>query len=180
LNELHWHEFPDLFKERTVRWICRYLTDVEFVSLRHQVSVLANTIREGMPIVITNAQLSQLFGDPGGWAQGMIARHITTKSKLAILFPGPQMVESGVKWNLVQFCFPRQAERHPASVEDIIDYMREADKQVDRFWVNRFVERNTEKLALRQATFLEASIHKVNSDEVILYVMEKRFPADKV
>jgi hypothetical protein len=46
------------------------------------------------------------------------------------------MVESEVEQNLVRFCFARQAERHPASVEDVIDYMVEAGKQADRFWTN--------------------------------------------
>jgi hypothetical protein len=47
--------------------------------------------------------------------------------------------------------------------------MREASKQVDRFWVNRFVERNAEKLALCQAIFLEADRHDVNPDEIKAY-----------
>jgi hypothetical protein len=56
------------------------------------------------------------------------------------------MVESEIEGSLVQFCFSRQAQRHSASVEDVVDYMREAGKQIDRFCVNRFVERNAEKL----------------------------------
>jgi hypothetical protein len=44
--------------------------------------------------------------------------------------------------------------------------MREAGKQTGRFSVSRFVERNTEKLAIRQATFLEAGRHNVNPDEI--------------
>jgi hypothetical protein len=78
----------------------------------------------------------------------------------------PQIVESEVEQNLVQFCFSQQAERHPASTEDVIDYMREAGKQIDRFWVNRFMERNAEKLALRQAAFLEGDRHNISPDEI--------------
>jgi hypothetical protein len=44
--------------------------------------------------------------------------------------------------------------------------MREADKQIDRFWVNRFMERNAENLALRQAPFLEEDRHNVDPDEI--------------
>jgi hypothetical protein len=33
----------------------------------------------------------------------------------------PEMVESEVGRNLVQFCFSRQAESHPASFEAVID-----------------------------------------------------------
>jgi hypothetical protein len=47
--------------------------------------------------------------------------------------------------------------------------MREAGKQVDRFWVNRFVERNAEKLACRQAAFLDADRHNANPDEIRTY-----------
>jgi hypothetical protein len=47
--------------------------------------------------------------------------------------------------------------------------MREAGTQVDTFWVNRFVERNTENLAVSQATFIKADRHNVNPDEIRAY-----------
>jgi hypothetical protein len=40
--------------------------------------------------------------------------------------------------------------------------MRAAGKEVDGFWVKRFVERNAEKLAIRQAVFLEEDRYNVN------------------
>jgi hypothetical protein len=44
-----------------------------------------------------------------------------------------------------------------------------ACKEVGRFWVTRIVERNTEKLALRQAVFLEKDRYNVNSNDVKAY-----------
>jgi hypothetical protein len=55
------------------------------VTSRYQVSVLASAIREDLSIGITNAELSQLFGHSGGWAQGMMARY--EQEVQAILFP---------------------------------------------------------------------------------------------
>jgi hypothetical protein len=63
----------------------------------------------------------------------------------------------------------RRAERRPATVEDVIDYMRGAGKMVDRFWVKRFAERNTEKLVLRQAVFIEEECYNVNSNDIKAY-----------
>jgi hypothetical protein len=63
----------------------------------------------------------------------------------------------------------RQAERKPATVEDVIDYIRGAGKSVDRFWVKRIIERNTEKLALRQVVFLEEDRHNLNPNDVKAY-----------
>jgi hypothetical protein len=60
------------------------------------------------------------------------------------------MVESEVERNPVQFCLSGQAERHPASAEYVIDYGRDAGKQVNRLWVNRFVERSVERFTFRQ------------------------------
>jgi hypothetical protein len=57
LDQLHWRELPDRFTDRTVRRICRDLADVEFLALRHQVSVLASAIREDLSIDMTNAEL---------------------------------------------------------------------------------------------------------------------------
>jgi hypothetical protein len=73
LDQLRSREFPDRFTDQTVCRICRGLADVEFVTLRHQVSVLASAIREDLSIDITNTELSQLFGHSGGWTQGMMA-----------------------------------------------------------------------------------------------------------
>jgi hypothetical protein len=104
LNELHLHEFPELFTERTLRRICRDLTDVKFGSLRHQVSVLASAVREGMSIVITNAQLSQLFGRLSGWAQGIMARYDQeVESGHPFSWGRPLMVESEIEGTLFSF-----------------------------------------------------------------------------
>jgi hypothetical protein len=69
-------ELPNWFNKRMVRRICRNLIKIEFDSLRHQVSVLATTIRQNMSIDITDTELSQLFVHSGGMAQETIARYM--------------------------------------------------------------------------------------------------------
>jgi hypothetical protein len=78
----------------------------------------------------------------------------------------PRLVESEQEQALIQFCFSPQAERKPATVEDVTDYIRGVGKEVDRFWVKRFAECNTEKLSLRQAVFLEEDRHNVNPNDI--------------
>jgi hypothetical protein len=58
----------------------------------------------------------------------------------------------------------RQAERKLAAIEDVIDYMRGAGKEADRFWVKRFAEHKSEKLTLRQVVFVEEDHYSVNPD----------------
>jgi hypothetical protein len=55
-DQLHRRELPDPFTDRTVCRICRELADVEFATLRHQISVLASAIREYLSIDIANAE----------------------------------------------------------------------------------------------------------------------------
>jgi hypothetical protein len=47
--------------------------------------------------------------------------------------------------------------------------MKGASKAVDRFWVKEFLERNTEKFALRQAVFLQEGRYNVNPDDIKAY-----------
>jgi hypothetical protein len=47
--------------------------------------------------------------------------------------------------------------------------MRGAGKEIDKFWVKRFVERSTEKLALRQAVSLEEDRYNVNPNDIKAY-----------
>jgi hypothetical protein len=68
---------------------------------------------------------------------------------------------SGAQWPLVESAW--------VPVEDVIDHMRGAGKEVDRFWVKRFVERNTEKLALRRTVFIEEDRYNVNSNDIKAY-----------
>jgi hypothetical protein len=143
INQLHWSELPDRFPDRTVRRISRHFADVQFESLRQEVWFLATTLRQELDIDVTDAELSRLFGHSGGWAHGMIARHLHQVSADHPISRGrPRLVESEEEKNLVQFCLARQADRQPASVQDIIDYMAASGAQVDRFWVNRFVVRH--------------------------------------
>ena len=76
VDQLQWAELPNRFNERSIRRILRELADVEFESLRQEVSDLASFLRADMSIPITDAELSRLFGHAGGWAQGMITKHM--------------------------------------------------------------------------------------------------------
>jgi hypothetical protein len=141
-----------------------------FGSLRHQVSELAGTIRQEISIDITDAEPSRLFGHSGGWAQGMITRHLHEITSANPVARGrPRLVESEGEKSLIQFCLKRQAEKRPASVEDVIEFMGESGVQVDRFWGNRFVVRNSGTLTLRQATYLEEDRHTVVADDLKRY-----------
>jgi hypothetical protein len=75
-DELHWAEFPDHFNNRTVRHLTRSLADVSFSRLRDQMHVLSVAIRVEIKLLLTDGELSQFFGQAGGWAQGMISRHL--------------------------------------------------------------------------------------------------------
>jgi hypothetical protein len=137
------------------------------VTLRHQVSVIASAIREHLSIDITNAELRQLSGHSGDWAQGMMARYdqeIQADHRLSCGHSG--LVESEQEQALIQFCLSRWAERKPATVEDVIHYTGRAGKEVDRFWVKRFAECKTERLALRQAGFIEEDRCNVGQDNI--------------
>jgi hypothetical protein len=72
---LHWFKLPGLFHKRTIRRISRDLASFEFESLREQIFVLAQTIRQDNSTHIKDAESSQLSGHSGACAQGMIARH---------------------------------------------------------------------------------------------------------
>jgi hypothetical protein len=63
-DELHWAEFPDRFHNRTVRHLTRSLADISFSRFRHQMHVVSVASRVEMKVPLTDAELSQLFGQP--------------------------------------------------------------------------------------------------------------------
>jgi transposase len=75
------------------------------VTLRYQVSILASAIGGDLPIDITNAELSQLFGHSGSWAQRMMARYEQEVQTGHSLSRGrPRLVESEQEQVLIQLC----------------------------------------------------------------------------
>jgi hypothetical protein len=70
---------------------------------------------------------------------------------------------------LIEFCLRCQLERNPVTADDIFELMREAGKQVDRFWVCRFIGRNKYKLAVHEAVLLEKERHKVSAGNLERY-----------
>jgi hypothetical protein len=129
--------------------------------------------RDDLQIPTTDAELSQLFGRKGGCAQGMISCPVHQKCAENPTFIGrPRLVESTQEQNFVQFCSGRQAERRPAAVQDIIDFMNHHGQHADRYWVNRFVERNAEALPMHPSAFLDADHHNPTPDDIKRYIMK--------
>jgi hypothetical protein len=146
-DELHWAEFPDRFNNRKIRHVTRSLADISFSSLRHQVYVISVAIRVEMKVPLTDAELSQLFGHTGGWAQGIISQYLQyLGSEKSIVRSGPIAAESDREQSLVQYCFSRQAENDPVTIQDRIDFMNQNGLQIDRFWVYRFINHLQSKL----------------------------------
>jgi hypothetical protein len=100
----------------------------------------------------------------------MVARHEQEVQAGHPLARGrPRLVESKQGRALILFCSRRQVERKPATVEEAIDYMRGTGKEVERFWVKRYGERNTEKLTFHQVVFLDEDRYSVNRDDIKAY-----------
>jgi hypothetical protein len=72
----------------------------------------------------TDAELSRLFGDSGGWAQGILIRYMHQLHSGNSLIRGwPWLAESEREKKLVQFCMTRQLEKRPAIAENVIFYV---------------------------------------------------------
>jgi hypothetical protein len=123
------------------------------------VYVSANTLRNNIQIQITDVELNTLFGHCGGWAQGMIFWHWHFANSANSTASGrPKAIDSEKK--LIRFYLVRQSEKNPVIVQDAIAFMCDNRVQVDKFWIRRFVERNSEALTLQQARLLEKSVTK--------------------
>jgi hypothetical protein len=134
------------------------------------VYVLANALGNHMQIQITDVKLSTPFGHSGGWAQGMIARHlhIANSENPTARWP-PKAIDSDKEKKFIQFCLVRQSEKNPVTIHDAIDFMHDSRVQIDRFWVRRFVECNSETLTLQQARLLEKEYHEISEDDLNRY-----------
>jgi hypothetical protein len=85
--------------------VYRYFDEIQFASLRQQVCVLANTLRNNMQIQITDAELSALFGHSGRWPQGMIVRQLNSANNENPTARGrPKAIDSDKEKKLIQFC----------------------------------------------------------------------------
>jgi hypothetical protein len=54
-------------------------------------------------------------------------------------------------------------------MQDAIDFMNEHHTPVDRFWVQRFVERNQAVLGFQKARFFETERHEVSEEDIKRY-----------
>jgi hypothetical protein len=81
-------------------------------------------------------------------------------------------VGSETEARLIELCLRRQLERNRVTTNDAIEFVREAGKQVDRFWVYRFVECNKDKLAVQETVLMEKERRAVSADD-----LERHFEA---
>jgi hypothetical protein len=131
---------------------------------------MSSIIRTNLGITITDRQLSSLFYHSGGWAQGVITRHLAQlQSDNPIPRGRPKVSESHTEHKLIQFSVQREAEKKPATMQDVIDFMDEHHTSVDRFWMKRFMERNQAVLSFRKARFLEKERHEMPEDDIERY-----------
>jgi hypothetical protein len=134
-----------------------------------------------MGIYIAGAELSRFFGHSGDWAQRMISRHLAPLNTDKPVSRGrPKVVGSNTGRQLIDFCLLQQSRKRPVTVEDAIQFMSENGVRVDRFWVRRFVERNSEKLAFQQAQLLDKDRHNVQENDVKRYFGEFSAHAETV
>jgi hypothetical protein len=96
----------------------------------------------------------------------MIAQHWYSANSTAS--GHPKAIDSDKK-KPIQFCFVRQPEKNPLTVQDAIEFVHDNWVQVDKSWVRRFVERNSETLALQQARLLAKGRHKISEDNLDRY-----------
>jgi hypothetical protein len=61
-DQLQWGRLPQLFTERTIRRLHRYVADFHFASLRYQVDIFANPWLNNKAMPIADAELSMLLG----------------------------------------------------------------------------------------------------------------------
>jgi hypothetical protein len=66
IDLLHLQDLPDQFDERTLRRIHRLISGIQFDNLRHQVYVIAMSLRNELQMPITDTELGILFGHTGG------------------------------------------------------------------------------------------------------------------
>jgi hypothetical protein len=79
-----------------------------------------------MQIQITDVELNTLFGHSGGWAEGMIARHLHSANSENPTEDGrPKAIDSDKEKKHIQFCLVLQSEKNPVTVQDFIDFMHD-------------------------------------------------------
>jgi hypothetical protein len=61
--------------------------------------------------------------------------------------------------------------KNSVTVQDAIDFMHDNRVQVDRFWVRRFGEHNSETLTLQHARLLEKERHEISEDHLNHYLI---------
>jgi hypothetical protein len=170
INSLQWTELAPTFDRTTVRHLNRIMGNLHITTLREQVDLLYEILERELKVSITGAELSTVFRRKGSWAHGMIAEHLLALDSSGRLHPGhPGPVDHTLEDDVVRFCLRRQQEQQPVTFFDVIDYLGEKSIVVDRFWVHRFVDRQSQMLAVQRAKCLEKDRHDVSADDIRVY-----------
>jgi hypothetical protein len=113
---------------------------------------------------------SEDFGHSGGWARRMIPWHLnSTNSENPTANGRLNAIDSDKEKKPIQFCLVRQSEKNLVTVQDAIDFLHDNRVQVDRFWIRRFVERNSQRLTLQQTGLWGKRRHKILEDDLNCY-----------
>jgi hypothetical protein len=100
----------------------------------------------------------------------MIVRHLHSgNSENSTARRHPKAINSDKEKKFIQFCLVRQSEKNQVTAEDAMDFMQDDRVQVERFLVRRFVEPNSETLALQQARILDKGRHEISEDDLNRY-----------
>jgi hypothetical protein len=100
----------------------------------------------------------------------MMGGHLHALDSPGPLHPeGPGLVDQTMEDDVVRFCLRRQQERQPVTFSDVIDSLGEKSIVVDRFWVDQFVSRQSQMVAVQRAKDLENDCHDVSADDIRMY-----------
>jgi hypothetical protein len=170
IHELNWEAVAHIISEADKRYICRVQSRMRIDSLRQQVALVAAMIRLDLHIDITNEEISFLFRRKGGWAQSMMARYIDANNNDLLRQRGrPLLVDTTPDQLLLLYCLEQQRNQMPVTVTAAIDFMDSLDQCVDRFWVQRFVQRHEEHLKILPARVLDQQRQFLNVNDVVAY-----------
>jgi hypothetical protein len=132
------------------------ISKMQFDNLQHEVYVIATSLRNEFQMPITDTELSVLFGHTGGWANGIITRHLQhLTSDKPIARGRPKSVQAEAERRLIQFCLTWQREKNHVTIHAAIDFMTQNGTQINQFWINRLVKRNNNVITIQTANLLE-------------------------
>jgi hypothetical protein len=169
-NELQWSVLGPQFTKRDSRHTIKLMNDINIESLRQQVSILRDILRNDLQKCISDDQLSRIFGRNGTWSRQMIQEyHHELESPHPLHSGRPSSIPFDVDEELIQYCLHGQHNRTPVTIQGAIDFVQSLGHSIDRYWVYRFLERHKTELTQMKPMALEPERHFVDSGEVTEY-----------